>query len=117
MINFDTNGNVIPYEILEVSKKEFIDTFIFNRHRWGMYAEYITFCRLLEEMGAKNYFQLIDGSFTTKKEYPKDIDIVTFVDADFFNKNAVKLLDLRDSLDKIYCFLFLSILLNTHFML
>ena len=49
-------------------------------------------------------FSLIDGSFTTKKEYPKDIDIVTFVDADFFNKNAVKLLDLRDHLDKIDCF-------------
>jgi hypothetical protein len=104
MINFDTKGNILPYEIIEVSTNDIVDNFIFNSHRWRMYGEYIVFRRLLDEMGAGNYFQLIDGSFTTKKEYPKDIDIVTFVDADFFNKNAVKLLDLRDRLDKIDCF-------------
>jgi hypothetical protein len=104
MVNFDTNGNIVPYEILEVSTKDLIDNFIFNSHRWGVYGEYFVFRRLLEEMGIKNYFQFIDGSFTTKKEYPKDIDIATFVDADFFNINAIKLLDLRDKFDKIDCF-------------
>jgi hypothetical protein len=101
MINFDTKGNILPYEIIEVSTNDIMENFIFNSHRWRMYGEYIVFRHLLDEMGAKNYFQFIDGSFTTKKEYPKDIDIVTFVDADFFNKNAVKERELN-KLSKLY---------------
>lgn len=55
-------------------------------------------------MGIENFYQFIDGSFTTKKTFPKDIDVVTFVESDFFSKNAVKLLDLRDNFNKIDCF-------------
>jgi hypothetical protein len=104
MINFDANGNIFPYEIIEVSTKDILDQFIFNSHRWRIYSEYLIFLRTLEEMGIGSCFQFIDGSFTTTKEYPKDIDVVTFVEASFFNQNAVKLLDLRDQFSQIDCF-------------
>lgn len=104
MINFDTNGNIFPYEIIDVSLNVLKEEFIFNRHREDIFEEYLNFCDVLKSMGVENFYQFIDGSFTTKKTFPKDIDVVTFVEADFFNKNAVKLLDLRDNFNKIDCF-------------
>lgn len=55
-------------------------------------------------MKISHFYQFIDGSFITKKTFPKDIDVVTFVEANFFNNNAVKLLNLRKNFSKIDCF-------------
>ena len=104
MINFDVNGNIIPYEIIEVSLNIFQKKFTFNEHRGEIFEEYLAFCDTLKSIGVKNFYQLIDGSFITKKIFPKDIDVVTFMEADFFNNNAVKLLNLRDNFNKIDCF-------------
>lgn len=104
MINFDTNGNVIPYEIIEVSLNVFQKEFTFNNHRENIFEEYLFFCDALKAMDIERFYQFIDGSFVTKKAFPKDIDVVTFVNSDFFNENAVKLLDLREKFSKIDCF-------------
>ena len=106
MINFDINGNIQPYDIIEVSLNIIQKEFTFNNHREEIFEEYLTFCDALKSMGIENFYQFIDGSFITKKLFPKDIDVVTFVEANFFNNNAVKLLNLRNDFSKIDCFLF-----------
>jgi hypothetical protein len=104
MINFDTNGNIEPYEIIEVSLNIVQNEFTFNDHRVEIFEEYLAFCDTLKSIGIENFYQFIDGSFITKKTFPKDIDVVSFVESDFFNNNAVKLLNLRDKFSKIDCF-------------
>ena len=104
MINFDNKGNIFPYEITDTTFEIFQEVFSFNEHRKAIFQEYVEFCNVLKSMQTNEFFQFIDGSFVTQKQYPKDIDIVTFVDADFFNKNAVRLLNLRDNFEKIDCF-------------
>ena len=76
MINFDVNGNIIPYEIIEVSLNIFQKKFTFNEHRGEIFEEYLAFCDTLKSIGVKNFYQLIDGSFITQKIFPKDIDVV-----------------------------------------
>lgn len=104
MINFDTNGNVEPYEIIEVLLNILQKEFTFNNHREEIFEEYLAFCDTLKLMGIEHFYQFIDGSFITKKLFPNDIDVVTFVEANFFNNNAVKLLNLRNKFSKIDCF-------------
>jgi len=104
MINFDNNGNVIPYEIIDCSLETLQEIFTFNNHREGVFEEYLSFCDTIKSLGISKFYQFIDGSFTTKKMFPKDIDVVSFVDADFFNENTVKLLNLRDNFNRIDCF-------------
>ena len=104
MINFDNKGNIFPYEITETTFEIFQEVFSFNEHRKAILQEYVEFCSVLKSIQTGEFFQFVDGSFVTQKQYPKDIDIVTFMDADFFNKNAVKLLNLRDNFEKIDCF-------------
>jgi hypothetical protein len=83
MINFDVNGNIIPYEIIECSSGNLQENFTFNGHREAIFAEYLTFCDVIKSIGVEEFYQFIDGSFITQKEFPKDIDVVTFVDANF----------------------------------
>jgi hypothetical protein len=104
MINFDDNGNVIPYNIIDCSLEILQENFTFNHHREEIFEEYLSFCDTVKSIGISSFYQFIDGSFTTKKIFPKDIDVVSFVDANFFNENTVKLLNLRDSFNKIDCF-------------
>ena len=104
MINFDKNGNIEPYNVIESSVDVLQKYFTFNNHRKDIFDEYLIFCNTLKLMGIKTFYQFIDGSFITRKVLPKDIDVVTFLEANFFNQNAVKLLNLRDDFSRIGCF-------------
>ena len=43
MINFDTNGNVEPYDIIEISLSIIQKKFTFNNHREEIFEEYLAF--------------------------------------------------------------------------
>ena len=58
----------------------------------------------MKSIGISKFYQFIDGSFITNKSFPKDIDVVSFVNADFFNENIIRLLNLRDRFNRIDCF-------------
>ena len=85
-ILFDENGFIIPYEPIEIDIKTFHEYFVFNTHRERLYENYLYFLQLLEKMSIGSFYQWIDGSFTTCSTHPRDIDLVSFVDSNFYRK-------------------------------
>ncbi len=90
-IRFDENGFIKPYVAVETDLETFQTLFVFNPHRTRLFDEYLEFLRTLKTMNIGHFYQYIDGSYTTQKEYPRDIDFVSFVDSTFYRKFERKL--------------------------
>jgi hypothetical protein len=83
-VSFDENGNPKPYSEINISLEQFSDIFssIPIRER----REYLlsNFKRYLSDLDNKvspsKWYQFINGSFTTEKKEPGDIDVVNFLD-------------------------------------
>lgn len=96
MINFDSRGCITPNQIISLSLQEFEKTFCHNAHRKVIFENYITFIEKLHTLGLTHFYQYIDGSFVTTKNYPKDIDFVTFIHFEFFHQNITKMMEFRN---------------------
>lgn len=84
-INFDTRGNLNPYEKIELSldrfKNHFVDDFAYeHERRLEIFKNYVAFLDGFKQEVTQNFIQWIDGSFVTKKLIPRDIDFVTLID-------------------------------------
>ncbi len=81
---FDEHGFITPYEIVEISLKEFEEIFVNSReerhYRGDLFRNYLEYLEAIKNIIGQEFFQLVNGSFTTLKLKPKDIDFVTFVD-------------------------------------
>ena len=90
-IKFDERGNLQPYEVIEISLETFEEVFVnayqveSTRHR--LYENYKIYTSDLKEILEREFYQLIDGSFVTKKNSPKDIDLVTVIDCRDYESN------------------------------
>ena len=96
MLQFDDKGLVIPNEVITSDIEEFKSTYVFNERRADLYVTYLDFVRELNQLELGAFFQWIDGSFVTKKPFPKDIDLVTFVDFSVHKYKNSRLLSLKD---------------------
>jgi hypothetical protein len=89
--NFDIRGNLKPYEVIEISSKEFQNTFVNsfdeNSSRGQLFANYQFYMEELSKIVSKDFYQLIDGSFITNKTNPKDIDFITVLDYQDYESN------------------------------
>ncbi len=106
MIQFDNRGYITPYNVVETDLIEFEQTFNFNEHRINLFKEYQLFLESIQKLNIQTFYQWLNGSFTTMKPNPNDIDIVTFVPFQDFEKNELffeKLYTNRKS-TKIDCF-------------
>lgn len=83
MIQFDKQGYLFPHEIIELSLAAFEAYFVTNLpdkdRRKEIFEMYLQYLSELFEVVGKDFYQLVNGSFTTKKELPGDIDFITFV--------------------------------------
>jgi hypothetical protein len=104
MIKFDEQGFLTPYDVQEITLKDFEDTFATNENRQSLFVEYKAFIEHLNSLGIDNYFQWIDGSFVTKKITPRDIDVVSFIKTKDFKKNEKELLLLSKMFRGIDCY-------------
>jgi hypothetical protein len=106
MITFDEKGHVYPYEVLEMTIEDFEQVFVQGLenqdYRVQLFAKYQRFCLDLKKAIGIPYFQWIDGSFTTKKHFPGDIDVVTFIDYDHLVKNARIIHYFTENAQKLY---------------
>jgi hypothetical protein len=93
-IQFDENGFVKPYDVIDIDIKIFQNTFVFNAHRAQLFEEYLEFLKILNTMPIGRFHQWVNGSFTTKKAYPKDIDFVCFVNSTFYRTFEKRLMGL-----------------------
>ena len=95
MLYFDSRGNLTPYIPIQSTLSELKDYFvdkIQSKSRSENFDKYIKYSNDLKDLlGGITLQQWINGSFVTKKNNPKDIDLVTFLDHDVINKMNHKL--------------------------
>lgn len=83
-IAYDEHGNIFPYKVIKLTLDECVEHFIedfdnepIRSHNWNNLLKYRTdFFNILKY----DVTQWIDGSYTTSKQKPNDIDVVTFID-------------------------------------
>ncbi len=83
-IRYDEHGNIYPYEIIQLTLAECVNYFIKDfsdeptrQNNWNNLLKYNSDLRNLI---TTSLIQWIDGSFTTTKQKPNDIDVVSFID-------------------------------------
>ncbi|WP_157504371.1 DUF6932 family protein [Dyadobacter beijingensis] len=84
---FDTNGYLITQEITDFSWPTFEEIFIFNRQRAELAIELRDFIARVLDWQIERLKIWVDGSFTTLKLHPNDIDLVCFIDHAFYDSN------------------------------
>jgi hypothetical protein len=83
---FDNNGHLTPYTVIPTTLDDFKTHFVFNEHRERIFQRYLELLNILQNAPCGHFYQLLDGSFTTKKPFPNDLDLVNFVDWQFYRK-------------------------------
>jgi hypothetical protein len=96
MLQFDATGFLIPAEPIMSNLIDMETNFVFNERRERLFKTYLEFSESLKKMEIGSYFQWIDGSFTTQKPFPNDIDIVSFVDFNFHKVKSSQLYALKN---------------------
>ncbi len=86
MLNFDNNGYLLPYEAIEVDLPTLENIFVFNKVRERLFINYLRWLESFKNRVTPNFMQFINGSFISQKEFPKDIDFVTFFDYQIYDK-------------------------------
>ena len=80
-LEFDSRGNIMPYEKIELSFDEFQDFFMGtfagqNETRKEIFEDYRTYLNDFKEQVSEDFIQWIDGRYITNKANPGDIDFV-----------------------------------------
>ncbi|MGI5064269.1 hypothetical protein E4N95_12465 [Treponema denticola] len=98
-IEFDTYGNPKPYEFINMTiddiEYNFLTLFENSLTRKNIFIGYKKYCDDCILCLGKEIQQWINGSFTTQKENPNDIDIVTLLSFDCdekicYNNDCIK---------------------------
>jgi hypothetical protein len=107
--NFDLNGYLHPYQIIETDIQIFEVTFVTNERRFMLFSVLQNYAAELKATLNSPFRMWIDGSFVTQKTMPNDIDLVTFVNAPnyFHNENVLwTLLNKYHQLDAHYSIIY-----------
>jgi hypothetical protein len=88
MLKFDNQGYIIPPDVVEIDLLTFQEHFVFNDTRKELFESYLIFNEQLQNLFTADYFQWVNGSFTTQKMKPNDIDVVSFIPHTVFEKSA-----------------------------
>lgn len=78
MIKFDEFGNLIPYQSIISTIEEIEELFTWNERRKIPFNDLHSFFIEIKNLEFTNAFIWINGSFTTNKSEPNDIDLVLF---------------------------------------
>ena len=83
--SFDIHGNIEPYQIIRCTNFEylerfFVDKFSNSNTRSVIFNGFLRYIYDLREVIGNEWTIWIDGSFTTKKLNPEDIDILNIFD-------------------------------------
>ena len=99
-ITFDEYGNSKPYGLVSLSiaecKSVFVDNFPTSSTRASNWSGYINFNTELKKIAVHPVTQWLDGSFTTNKLNPSDIDLVSIINPLDF-KPGIKEFDMNRS--------------------
>jgi hypothetical protein len=83
MIEFDKYGNPMPPELIDMTIEEFktifVDKFKNSQSRKKIFDKYNKYTLDFQTEIVQEFINWINGSYTTTKENPNDIDIVSLV--------------------------------------
>jgi hypothetical protein len=89
-LEFDENGFLYPYSAISTELGLFQDTFVSrvsaSTSRDAIFENFLRYNADFQNEILPNFRQWVNGSFVTKKQNPKDIDIVTFVTYEVYEK-------------------------------
>lgn len=92
MPSFDEHGHLMPYSVVELTLPEFeaifVDGLEDKMHRRALFEDYLRFVEEVKTAFGVPFYQWLAGSFVTTKEFPDDIDTVTFLPYDKMVKKA-----------------------------
>ncbi|WP_128548671.1 DUF6932 family protein [Larkinella soli] len=98
-MHFDQHGFLTPYGVIEtdfsIFEQVFVSAFPESTTRRALFDGLMEFDECLQKLLPEGYFQWIDGSFVTKKLNPADIDLVTFVDYRWYERQESAFNELR----------------------
>lgn len=84
MFHFDPNGYLVPDDVITTDIEAFQFTFVDSipdKTRLEIFNNFMQFCQMfLEDLNLQEVSILINGSFTTRKQNPNDLDLVIFLD-------------------------------------
>jgi hypothetical protein len=98
-MTFDDSGYLTPYEIIETDLATFEQTFVTafselsRRHR--LFENYLKYANDLKKLIGTGFTQWVNGSFTTQKFNPNDIDFVTFLDFETYEHFDKEIADFK----------------------
>lgn len=94
---FDKYGYLSPYEgqwtTVEELRHYFVEQFPTSEKRLLLFNNYLRFIYRFQDDVFPYFEQWINGSFVSKKENPKDIDLVTFLDYRVYQSKGEKIMD------------------------
>jgi hypothetical protein len=102
MIEFNDKGYIIPANVVETDMDTFKRFFLFNEHRQGIFKEYLVFLEAIQALNINPFYQWINGSFTTLKPKPNDLDVVTFIDFKHYKLHEDTLYSLKQTFRNRY---------------
>ena len=101
-LNFDSQGHLVPHDLIETDWESFVETFGWNNHRRALIELLRSFLIELDGFSIRSYTVWIDGSFVTQKEQPNDLDVVFILPSithQQFERDLRALMDQFDRLD------------------
>lgn len=92
-LSFDIRGNLKPYEKMQIPPDEFREVFVtsfeVDSSRHQIFENYRKYTEAFKNQIKSEFTQWIDGSFVTNKKNPKDIDLVTLIDYQLYEKHEI----------------------------
>ena len=92
-MDFNEAGHITPSGIHTLMLEDFEKIFVKlenENHRQTLFASYQAYLSELRTIVTVPFFQLIGGSYVTRKVWPQDIDIVSFVPYIFEQNDSLR---------------------------
>lgn len=97
-LKFDIKGHLVPHERIEIILEEFEEVFVksfdINSTRSEIFQNYLKFVSDFKSEVTSNFVHWINGSFSTTKESPEDIDFVSLIKYEDYEKKR-KIIDTK----------------------
>ncbi|MEM8528834.1 MAG: hypothetical protein AAGG68_29635 [Bacteroidota bacterium] len=84
--SFDYRGYLKPYRKVEMKWSDFETLFVQTNERRHLFEELLRYNENLYGIIKSPFYQWMNGSFVTKQNRPKDVDVVTFIRYDTYDR-------------------------------
>ncbi len=96
MLEFNEWGYITPPGVHVLTLEDFERTFVIDAGRERLFKRLLDLVGDLKGLSATGFYLWVDGSFVTKKRVPRDVDVVCFMDNQFFEQNEKRLFGIRN---------------------